>query len=64
MEKNENVEIKRIIDILKSKKLIIIALLILFVVIGYLYSYHYVVPEYKSTSTMLLIKSSKFLEEI
>ena len=55
MEKNENVELKRIIDILFSKKLLIIIVLIIFTLLGYLYSYEYVVPEYKSTSTLLLI---------
>lgn len=58
MEKNENIEIKRIIDILSSKKIIIVLLLILFTAIGYLYSYYYVVPEYKSVETLLLIPNN------
>ncbi len=59
MEKNENIEIKRIIDILKRKKLIVVFLLVLFIIIGYFYSYHYITPEYKSTETLLLIPSSE-----
>lgn len=55
MERNENIEIKRISDILKRKKIIIVFLLIIFTTVGYLYSYKYIVPEYKSTETLLLI---------
>ncbi len=58
MGKNENIEITRILDILKSKKLVILFILIIFTLLGYLYSYHYVVPKYKSTSTLLLIPNS------
>ncbi len=54
MNKNENIEFKRMLDILNNKKRIIALILILFIALGYLYSY-YVVPEYKSTSTLLLI---------
>lgn len=55
MNKNENIEFKRMLDILNNKKGIIVLILILFIALGYLYSYYYVVPEYKSTSTLLLI---------
>ena len=55
MNKNENIEFKRMLDILNNKKRIIDLILILFIALGYLYSYYYVVPEYKSTSTLLLI---------
>lgn len=58
MGKDENIEINRIIDILKSKKILIALILVLFIVLGYFYSYHYVVPEYKSTSTLLLIPNN------
>ncbi len=50
----ENIEIKRIFDILKSKKLLITFIIILFTLLGYVYSYYYVIPEYKSKSTLLL----------
>ena len=55
MDRNENIELKRMLDILNNKKGIIVLILILFIALGYLYSYCYVVPEYKSTSTLLLI---------
>lgn len=58
MEKNENIEITRILDILKSKKLVILFILVVFIVLGYVYSYHYVVPKYKATSSLLLIPNS------
>lgn len=55
MDKNENIEIKRMLDILKSKKILVICIVILFTLFGYIYSFYYVVPQYKSTSTLLLI---------
>lgn len=58
MGKDENIEINRIIDILKSKKILITFILIIFIVLGYFYSYHYVKPEYKSTTTLLLIPNN------
>lgn len=58
MEKNENMEVKRIFDIIRSKKVWIVLGLAFFTLLGYLYSYHYVVPKYKSTATLLLIPSS------
>lgn len=58
MKKNENMEIKRILDILKSKKILIAFILIVFTLLGYLYSYYYVIPEYKSTATLLLIPNN------
>ena len=51
----ENIEIKRILDILNSKKILIVLILILFTLVGGVYSYKYTVPEYKATSTLLLI---------
>ncbi len=58
MGKNENIEITRILDSIKSKKLVILFILIIFILFGYVYSYHYVVPEYKATSTLLLIPNN------
>lgn len=58
MGKNENIEISRILDVIKSKMLVIMAILIIFMGLGFIYSYHYVVPKYKATSTLLLIPNS------
>lgn len=58
MEKNENMEIKRILDIINSKKILIAVILVIFVLLGYLYTYHYIVPMYQSTSTLLLIPNT------
>lgn len=55
MERNESVELKRIFNIVKAKKILILVILIAFILLGYAYSYKYIVPEYKSTSTLLLI---------
>ena len=58
MKRNESIEIKRIWDILKSKKIWIALILIVFTVLGSVYSYHYVVPKYRATSTLLLIPNT------
>lgn len=58
MEINENIELKRIFDIIKNKKTLIGIILVLFIIFGFLYSYCYVVPEYKSTTTLLIIPNS------
>lgn len=58
MEMNENINLKRIFDILKHRKLLIVFTLIVFTVFGYLYSYEYLVPQYKSKSTLLLIPNT------
>ena len=58
IKRNESIEIKRILDILRSKKILVAFILITFIVLGSLYSYYYVVPKYKSTSTLLLIPNT------
>ena len=58
MEKMENIEIKRMLDIFSSKKIIIGIILLFSIVCGYLYSYHYIVPKYQSTETLLLVPDS------
>lgn len=58
MEINENINLKRLLDILKRKKFLIIFTLIIFIVLGYLYSYKYITPKYQSTSSLLLIPNN------
>ncbi len=59
MEKNsENMELKRILDILRSKTLLLVTILIVFTLLGYVYSYYYVVPKYQSTASLLLIPNN------
>lgn len=55
MEKYEDVDIKRIFDIIFSKKIFIILIIILSITLGYVYSYYYKQPEYKSSVTILLV---------
>lgn len=55
MENNEEIDIKRIIEIISSKKLIITLIILLSVTLGYVYSYYYKKPEYKSSVTILLV---------
>ncbi len=59
MERNERVEMKRLFNILRTKKILIAFILISFMFMGYMYSYKYAVPKYKSTSTLLLIPNDK-----
>lgn len=63
MVKNESIEIKRIVDVLKGKLVLIIFILIIFMLLGYAYSYYYVVPKYKSTETLLLIPNNETEEQ-
>ena len=58
MDKSENIEIKRILDILNSKRILIILMLLISIALGYVYSYYCVVPAYKSTATLLLIPNN------
>lgn len=57
MENNESVNIKRILEIAFSKRVIFIIILILVasVMLGYAYSYYYKTPQYKSSVTILLV---------
>lgn len=57
MENNENINIKRILEITFSKKIICIITLILLisVVLGYAYSYYYKTPQYESSVKILLV---------
>ncbi len=58
MGENENIEITRILDILMRKKFIIIAILIVCIILGCIYSYGYIIPKYKSTTSLLLIPNN------
>ena len=54
----ENIELKRIFDIMLRKKLLIIIILLIFTILGYVYSFYYITPKYKSETTLLLIPNS------
>lgn len=58
MNINENISVKRILDVFKNQKILIMLILVIFTLVGYLYSYKYVVPKYQSSSTLLLIPNS------
>ena len=55
MENYEDIDIKRILEIIFSKKIFIILILLLSITLGYIYSYYYKQPEYKSSVTILLV---------
>lgn len=60
MEENANViEIERILKIAWEKKFYIALILLIFFVVGYYYSYYCVEPLYRSSSTILLVKSQE-----
>ena len=59
MTNNENIGTNRIFNILKGKKMLIAFILIVFTLLGYLYSFEYVVPKYKSTLSLLLIPNTE-----
>ena len=55
MENYEDIDIKRILEIIFSKKLLIVLILLFSIALGYVYSYYYKKPEYKSSVTILLV---------
>ena len=55
MENYEDIDIKRILEIIISKKLLIVLILLFSILFGYAYSYYYKKPEYKSSVTILLV---------
>ena len=58
MEIKEKINLKRLNSVLKKNSLKIIIILFLFTLCGYFYSYNFVVPKYKSTSTILLASNN------
>ncbi|MBQ2937945.1 MAG: polysaccharide biosynthesis tyrosine autokinase [Clostridia bacterium] len=55
MENYENIDIKRILGIIFSKKVFIILILLLSIMLGYTYSYYYKKPQYNSSVKILLV---------
>lgn len=54
----ENYEISRFFKVLSNCKLYISFLLLLFLTMGYFYSFYYVTPMYKSSATVVLVQNS------
>ena len=51
----EEIDIKRVLEIISNKKIFIVLILIISIALGCIYSYYYKVPEYKSSVTILLV---------
>lgn len=54
----EELDLKELFGIFWAKKIHIILLILIFVVIGFIYSYIFLVPEYQSITQILLAKSN------
>ena len=54
----EEIDIKDLIDIFWNKKISIIVIVIIFIIIGSVYTYAFVVPKYTSSTTLVLTKVS------
>lgn len=54
MENNEYMDMKKILNIISSKKIFIALIILLSLVMGYFYSYYYKKPQYNSSVTVLL----------
>lgn len=54
MEIKEKINFKRLNSVIKKNKIILILCIIIFIVLGCIYSYYIVTPKYKSTSTIVL----------
>lgn len=59
MEKENEINIKRLIDIIISKKKIIVLILIIALALGYFYSYYLKQDVYKSSETILLSQNEQ-----
>ena len=57
MDIKEKINLKRLNSILRKNILTITILILIFVIGGCLYSFNFVVPKYKSTSTVLLVSN-------
>ena len=56
MENNEYIDMKKILNIILSKKIFIALIILLSLVVGYFYSYYYKKPQYNSSVTVLLTR--------
>ena len=54
MENNEYMDMKKILNIISSKKIFIALIILLSLVMSYFYSYYYKKPQYNSSVTVLL----------
>lgn len=54
MENNEYIDMKKILNIILSKKIFIALIILLSLVMSYFYSYYYKKPQYNSSVTVLL----------
>ncbi len=54
----EELDLRELFSIFWNRKLQIIAIVIVFTIIGFLYSYFYVVPEYTAVTSLLLVQNS------
>ena len=63
MENYEDIDIKRILEIIFSKKIFIILIILLSITLGYVYSYYYKQPEYQSSVTILLVADENKVEK-
>lgn len=54
----EELYLKDVFNIFWSKRFAIVLIIAMFIVVGFVYSYLYIKPEYKSTTSILLAKSN------
>ena len=62
----EELDLKELFNLFWSKKGIIVIFILVFAIIGVVYSYYYVTPRYKSETSLLIVKEQKvvFIERI
>lgn len=53
----ENFDISRFIKVLTNNKIFIFLIILLFIAIGYFYSFYYVTPMYRSSATVVLVQN-------
>ena len=60
----EEIDLKRLAKTANNKKVLIVLIMIISVALGYIYSFYYVTPKYKSSVTMVLAQISQKNEEV
>ena len=59
----EELDLKELFTIFWNRRLEIVLITLITLAIGVIYSYFFIVPEYKSSTTLVLVQSSATVEQ-
>lgn len=63
MEEYEEINLNEIFEIIWNKKFVIVSIIIIFALIGFLYTKNIIKPEYQATTTLVLVNNSSSSSE-